>query len=55
MFRGIVGCGFFFLPVIDCSLITQSLDDHCHLKTLKPVTVKLVWVSGLDGLCSNSY
>ncbi|KAE9595737.1 putative metallo-beta-lactamase [Lupinus albus] len=24
------------LPEIDCVLITQSLDDHCHLKTLKP-------------------
>ncbi|XVE91387.1 hypothetical protein REPUB_Repub01dG0005300 [Reevesia pubescens] len=25
------------LPV-DCLLITQSLDDHCHLKTLKPLS-----------------
>ncbi|KAF5201629.1 Metallo-hydrolase/oxidoreductase superfamily protein [Thalictrum thalictroides] len=24
------------LPEIDCLLITQSLDDHCHMKTLKP-------------------
>ncbi|CAN1137815.1 hypothetical protein LINPERPRIM_LOCUS23099 [Linum perenne] len=24
------------LPEVDCLLITQSLDDHCHLKTLKP-------------------
>lgn len=28
------------LPVIDCLLITQSLDDHCHLKTLKPLSRK---------------
>ncbi|PHT58011.1 hypothetical protein CQW23_00374 [Capsicum baccatum] len=28
------------LPVIDCLLITQSLDDHCHLKTLKPLSGK---------------
>ncbi|XP_009588300.1 uncharacterized protein LOC107808498 [Nicotiana tabacum] len=28
------------LPVIDCLLITQSLDDHCHLKTLKPLSKK---------------
>ncbi|KAK9106909.1 hypothetical protein Syun_022920 [Stephania yunnanensis] len=26
------------LPEIDCLLITQSLDDHCHLKTLKPLS-----------------
>ncbi|KAI4385936.1 hypothetical protein MLD38_003921 [Melastoma candidum] len=26
------------LPVVDCLLITQSLDDHCHLKTLKPLS-----------------
>ncbi|CAI9096272.1 OLC1v1032373C1 [Oldenlandia corymbosa var. corymbosa] len=28
------------LPEIDCLLITQSLDDHCHLKTLKPLSQK---------------
>ncbi|XP_055818943.1 uncharacterized protein LOC129887754 [Solanum dulcamara] len=28
------------LPVIDCLLITQSLDDHCHLKTLNPLSRK---------------
>lgn len=28
------------LPEIDCLLITQSLDDHCHLKTLKPLSDK---------------
>ncbi|XP_019456560.1 PREDICTED: uncharacterized protein LOC109357221 isoform X2 [Lupinus angustifolius] len=28
------------LPEIDCVLITQSLDDHCHLKTLKPFSEK---------------
>ncbi|KHG10225.1 tRNA-dihydrouridine synthase B [Gossypium arboreum] len=26
------------LPQLDCLLITQSLDDHCHLKTLKPLS-----------------
>lgn len=26
------------LPTLDCLLITQSLDDHCHLKTLKPLS-----------------
>ncbi|TYI51700.1 hypothetical protein E1A91_D12G194200v1 [Gossypium mustelinum] len=26
------------LPQVDCLLITQSLDDHCHLKTLKPLS-----------------
>ncbi|KAI3885151.1 hypothetical protein MKW98_002543 [Papaver atlanticum] len=26
------------LPELDCLLITQSLDDHCHLKTLKPLS-----------------
>ncbi|XP_043717322.1 uncharacterized protein LOC122665276 [Telopea speciosissima] len=26
------------LPEINCLLITQSLDDHCHLKTLKPLS-----------------
>lgn len=29
------------LPGVDCLLITQSLDDHCHLKTLKPLSQKL--------------
>ncbi|KAK3033664.1 hypothetical protein RJ639_034543 [Escallonia herrerae] len=29
------------LPEINCLLITQSLDDHCHLKTLKPLSKKL--------------
>uniref|UniRef100_A0A803QQC5 Metallo-beta-lactamase domain-containing protein n=1 Tax=Cannabis sativa TaxID=3483 RepID=A0A803QQC5_CANSA len=28
------------LPEIDCLLITQSLDDHCHLKTLNPLSAK---------------
>ena len=28
------------LPELDCLLITQSLDDHCHLKTLKPLSAK---------------
>lgn len=28
------------LPEVDCLLITQSLDDHCHLKTLKPLSAK---------------
>ncbi|KAF5940221.1 hypothetical protein HYC85_021388 [Camellia sinensis] len=28
------------LPEVDCLLITQSLDDHCHLKTLKPLSQK---------------
>ncbi|BBG94439.1 Metallo-hydrolase/oxidoreductase superfamily protein [Prunus dulcis] len=28
------------LPEVDCLLITQSLDDHCHLKTLKPLSEK---------------
>lgn len=28
------------LPEINCVLITQSLDDHCHLKTLKPFSQK---------------
>eukprot|EP00268_Persea_americana_P047724 TRINITY_DN4999_c0_g1_i1.p1 TRINITY_DN4999_c0_g1~~TRINITY_DN4999_c0_g1_i1.p1 ORF type:complete len:342 (+),score=62.23 TRINITY_DN4999_c0_g1_i1:137-1162(+) len=26
------------LPELDCLLITQSLDDHCHQKTLKPLS-----------------
>ncbi|XP_059649470.1 uncharacterized protein LOC132295288 isoform X2 [Cornus florida] len=29
------------LPEIDCLLITQSLDDHCHMRTLKPLSQKL--------------
>ncbi|XP_026402906.1 uncharacterized protein LOC113298390 [Papaver somniferum] len=29
------------LPELDCLLITQSLDDHCHLKTLKPLSQML--------------
>ncbi|EEF33267.1 uncharacterized protein LOC8260404 [Ricinus communis] len=29
------------LPEVDSLLITQSLDDHCHLKTLKPLSEKL--------------
>ncbi|KAK8916703.1 hypothetical protein KSP39_PZI023025 [Platanthera zijinensis] len=29
------------LPDIDFLLITQSLDDHCHVKTLKPLSEKL--------------
>ncbi|KAL5722227.1 hypothetical protein ACHQM5_005773 [Ranunculus cassubicifolius] len=29
------------LPEIDCLLITQSLDDHCHLKTLTPLSKML--------------
>uniref|UniRef100_A0A5B6YKI2 Metallo-beta-lactamase domain-containing protein n=1 Tax=Davidia involucrata TaxID=16924 RepID=A0A5B6YKI2_DAVIN len=29
------------LPGVDCLLITQSLDDHCHLRTLKPLSQKL--------------
>lgn len=29
------------LPEVDCLLITQSLDDHCHLKTLKPLSEKV--------------
>uniref|UniRef100_A0A7C8ZK60 Metallo-beta-lactamase domain-containing protein n=1 Tax=Opuntia streptacantha TaxID=393608 RepID=A0A7C8ZK60_OPUST len=28
------------LPDVDGLLITQSLDDHCHLKTLKPLSAK---------------
>lgn len=28
------------VPDIDCLLITQSLDDHCHLKTLIPLSKK---------------
>lgn len=26
------------IPEVDCLLITQSLDDHCHMKTLKPLS-----------------
>ncbi|XP_077245160.1 metallo-hydrolase/oxidoreductase superfamily protein [Tasmannia lanceolata] len=26
------------LPELDCLLITQSLDDHCHKRTLKPLS-----------------
>lgn len=26
------------LPELDCLLITQSLDDHCHVKTLEPLS-----------------
>ncbi|ERN05459.1 uncharacterized protein LOC18433639 isoform X2 [Amborella trichopoda] len=26
------------LPQLDCLLITQSLDDHCHVKTLRPLS-----------------
>ncbi|KAJ3692352.1 hypothetical protein LUZ60_012702 [Juncus effusus] len=29
------------LPELDCLVITQSLDDHCHIKTLKPLSEKL--------------
>lgn len=29
------------LPELDCLLITQSLDDHCHVKTLKPLAEML--------------
>ncbi|VVA92981.1 unnamed protein product [Arabis nemorensis] len=28
------------LPEVDCLLITQSLDDHCHLNTLRPLSEK---------------
>ncbi|XP_021754545.1 uncharacterized protein LOC110719868 isoform X1 [Chenopodium quinoa] len=28
------------IPEVDCLIITQSLDDHCHLKTLKPLSAK---------------
>ncbi|XP_047321758.1 uncharacterized protein LOC124925725 [Impatiens glandulifera] len=28
------------LPDVDVLLITQSLDDHCHMKTLKPLSQK---------------
>lgn len=28
------------LPEVDYLLITQSLDDHCHLKTLRPLSQK---------------
>ncbi|XP_039042290.1 uncharacterized protein LOC120181173 [Hibiscus syriacus] len=26
------------LPQLDCLLITQNFDDHCHLRTLKPLS-----------------
>lgn len=26
------------VPEVDCLLITQNFDDHCHLKTLKPLS-----------------
>lgn len=29
------------LPEVDCLLITQSLDDHCHMKTLVPLSKKV--------------
>nr|CAD1838519.1 unnamed protein product [Ananas comosus var. bracteatus] len=29
------------LPSLDCLLITQSLDDHCHVKTLTPLSKKM--------------
>lgn len=29
------------LPDLDCLLITQSLDDHCHVKTLTPLSKML--------------
>ncbi|XP_074579589.1 LOW QUALITY PROTEIN: uncharacterized protein LOC141836077 [Curcuma longa] len=29
------------LPELDCLLITQSLDDHCHVKTLTPLSKML--------------
>ncbi|XP_072961733.1 uncharacterized protein [Typha angustifolia] len=29
------------LPVLDCLLITQSLDDHCHVKTLTPLSRRM--------------
>lgn len=28
------------LPELDCLLITQDIDDHCHLKTLRPLSEK---------------
>ncbi|GMH01868.1 hypothetical protein Nepgr_003707 [Nepenthes gracilis] len=28
------------LPEVDCLLITNRLDDHCHLKTLKPLSAE---------------
>ncbi|CAN8290796.1 unnamed protein product [Cochlearia groenlandica] len=28
------------IPEVDCLLITQSLDDHCHLNTLRPLSQK---------------
>lgn len=29
------------LPQIDYLLITQSLDDHCHMRTLEPLSQML--------------
>ncbi|XP_058087693.1 uncharacterized protein LOC131234764 isoform X1 [Magnolia sinica] len=29
------------LPELDCLIITQSLDDHCHIKTLRPLSKML--------------
>lgn len=29
------------LPELDCLLLTQSLDDHCHMNTLRPLAHKL--------------
>ncbi|XP_072985851.1 uncharacterized protein [Typha latifolia] len=29
------------LPELDCLLITQSLDDHCHVKTLTPLSRRM--------------
>ena len=26
------------LPKLDCLLITQNFEDHCHVKTLKPLS-----------------
>lgn len=30
------------LPELDCLLITQSLDDHCHKKTLEPLSKRFL-------------
>ncbi|PWA52409.1 metallo-hydrolase/oxidoreductase superfamily protein [Artemisia annua] len=37
------------LPEIDGIFITQSVDDHCHLKTLKPLSQKLPNVRATAG------
>ncbi|XP_020244144.1 uncharacterized protein LOC109822362 [Asparagus officinalis] len=29
------------LPKLDCLVITQSLDDHCHVKTLRPLSERV--------------